>query len=446
MVTATAEPRHRERARQDGIDAGDLSPARTAPGIFRACSIVLVVVIAVMWVVGWTSTTRRHDAVHTIWTRTEPLTVEAQQIHASLSEADASAADAFLAGGSGSSADELRYEQSIAAAASVILKAEQGPASAGDRQALLTVGQQLPVYTGLVAEARALNRQNLPLGAAYLRAASSLMQTTILAATDRVTVDDASQLDRSYRDATRSRDAATLLGAVIVVTIALVATQALVFARSNRVFNVPLVVATVAVIGASAWMLHSFSTQRSDMVRARDQGFVPSSLVSEARVLAFRADGDQSLSAIARGDGAAFDADFDTALARIGFQQGKPSTTGSLIDVLDASGARAVKPQVSAAAAAIEAYAATNASIRAAVDSGSFTQAVALVQGPSATSFQTFDTESSSALSATQLRFETGLGAADRSLRDLAVIVTLAALLAAALALVGLQLRIREYR
>ena len=446
MVVAPTEPRRQEGGPQDALDPRDVSSTRTAPSVLRACSIVVVVVIAVLWVDGWTSATRRHNAVHTIWTRTEPLIVEAQQIHASLSEADASAADSFLVGGSGSSVEEARYEQSIAAASSVILKAEQGQTSPDDRQALQTVGQQLPVYTGLVAEARALNRQNLPLGAAYLRAASSLMQTTILVATDQVTANDAGRLDRSYRDATRSRDTATLLAILAVTAIALVVTQALVFGRTNRVFNVPLVIATVVVIGAAAWMVSSFSAQRSDMVRARDEGFVPSSLLSEARVLAFRADGDQSLSAIARGDGAAFDADFDTALGWMGFPHGTPSTTGSLIDALDASGARAVKPQIAPAAVAIEAYAATNATIRAAVDSGAFTHAVTLVQGPSATSFQTFDTDSSSALTATQLRFESGLAAADRSLRDLAVMVTLAALLAGALALVGLQLRIREYR
>ena len=52
--------------------------------------------------------------------------------------------------------------------------------------AISTVGEQLPVYTGLVENARALNRLGLPLGQSYLASASKLMQTTILPAVEQV--------------------------------------------------------------------------------------------------------------------------------------------------------------------------------------------------------------------------------------------------------------------
>jgi hypothetical protein len=407
---------------------------------------VILVAIVATWAAAWTSATHRRSTVHAIGTRTEPLIVEAQQIHAALSEADASAAHAFLAGGGGSPTAQARYQASLAAGASAILAAGQGETSPADRAALTTISQKLPVYTGLVAEAGALNRQNLPLGAAYLRDASSLMQSTILTATDSIATSNANRLDRAYRSATRSRDVSLLLVAAIAAALALIVTQALVLSRTNRILNLPLLVATVMVIGALLWVVATFSTQRSDMARARDQGFVPSSLLSEARVLAFRADGDQSLSVIARGDGAVFDADFNTAMTWMGFPPGSGPAPGSLTDALHALGAAAVAPQVSAAVSAIEAYTATNADIHSAVTAGNFPRAVTLVGGPSAAAFGRFDAAASNALAASQQRFVRGVTAADHRVRDLAALVTVVALIAAALTILGLQLRIREYR
>jgi len=450
---ALTEPRDRVPAGVDAVATGRperprrSAQAATTPGLLRICSIVVVLAIAALWVVGWTSARRRHATVHTIGTRTEPLIVEAQQIHAALSEADASAAGAFLAGGAESPAEQTRYEASIASASKAIsLAAQRGETSPDARQALLTISEQLPVYAGRVAEARALNRQNLPLGAAYLRDASKLMQKTILPATDQVTAVNAERLDRAYRDATRGTDLTLLLVVLVLVTAALVGTQVLVFSRTNRVLNVALVVATVVLIGAVGWIAGSYSAQRSEMVKARDQGFVPSSLLSEARVLAFRADGDQSLSAIARGNGAQFDADFDAALSRMGYPPRSEPTSGSLVDALHWPGAGAVETQVASAASAITAYEGVNADVRAAVATGSFTGAVDLVQGKSASSFRSFDDNASQALAASQRRFDAGVAAADRKVRNLALLMTVAALLAAVSVVVGLQRRIREYR
>ncbi|MFI5042890.1 MAG: hypothetical protein ACHQNA_13770, partial [Acidimicrobiales bacterium] len=320
MPTALAEPRDGSPGGATIVGTGRspqlprASRAMTTPGVLRTCSIIVVLGIAALWVAGWTSATRRHTTVHTIGTRTEPLIVEAQQIHAALSEADASAAAAFLSGGAESPAEQARYEQSIATASKFIsLATQRGETTPVARQALLTIGQQLPIYTGRVAQARALNRQNLPLGAAYLRDASKLMQTTILPATDQVAAVNAQRLDRAYGDATRAQDPFDLLVILTLVVAVLVGTQVLVFARTNRVLNVGLLAATVVLVGATAWMVAAFAAQRTEMVKARDQGFVPSSLISEARVLAFRAEGDQSLSVIARGNGAQFNGDFDAA-------------------------------------------------------------------------------------------------------------------------------------
>src|SRR5262249_57654530 len=52
--------------------------------------------------------------------------------------------------------------------------------------AVRQLSAQLPVYTGLVENARTFNRLGLPVGAAYLREASALMRGQLLPAAQRL--------------------------------------------------------------------------------------------------------------------------------------------------------------------------------------------------------------------------------------------------------------------
>jgi hypothetical protein len=93
-----------------------------------------------------------------------------------LADADATVVSGYLSGGDESTAARQRYDDDIAAAASGLAAAAgraDDPATA-DRVAELA--RQLPVYAGLIEQARANNRQGLPVGASYLGRASDLMQ------------------------------------------------------------------------------------------------------------------------------------------------------------------------------------------------------------------------------------------------------------------------------
>ncbi len=101
-----------------------------------------------------------------------------------------------------------------------------------------TVSTELQRYAGLVEQARANNLQGFPVGTAYLRDASDLMQQTILPAADAVYSDAAHDLDQHYRDGDRSRSLQTaLLIAAGIALVLLVAAQILVAQRSRRLLN-----------------------------------------------------------------------------------------------------------------------------------------------------------------------------------------------------------------
>ena len=67
------------------------------------------------------------------------------------------------------------------------------------RTAVADISAQLAAYTGLVESARANNRQGLTIGSAYLREASSLMQTALLPGAERIYTGNLAALDDDQR-------------------------------------------------------------------------------------------------------------------------------------------------------------------------------------------------------------------------------------------------------
>ena len=79
-----------------------------------------------------------------------------------------------------------QYQQALARAASALADATAGTTDIQTRTAMAKISEQLTAYTGLVEAARANNRQGHVIGSAYLREASSLMQTSLLPAAEKV--------------------------------------------------------------------------------------------------------------------------------------------------------------------------------------------------------------------------------------------------------------------
>ena len=185
-------PRHRLRA-----------SLLTTPGRVRALSVCVVIGVALACAADLGVVSRRHHAVSTFGGQSEPLVVLAQRIQTELSQADASAANGFLAGALEPADQVARYQQGTTEAADDIAQAarDTGTGGAGGL-AVRTLAEQLPVYTGLVQTAVADNRQGFPVGAAYLRSASQLLHTEMLPAAAQLAATSAAQLNRQEDAAT----------------------------------------------------------------------------------------------------------------------------------------------------------------------------------------------------------------------------------------------------
>ena len=253
---------------------------------------------------------------HAVLDRSEPLAYSAQNLYAALSAADASAATAFLSGGIETASMRARYRQALADAASALADATAGATDADARTAMAEISAQLSAYTGLVESARANNLQGFPIGSAYLREASSLMQTALLPGAERIYAGNLATLDEDQRAVGSAPIVGLVLLGLVLATIGV--GSVIVYARTNRQFNMGLVVAAAAVLLAIVWIVIATRLAAGNIEHSRTEGTARFGQLAKARILAEQARTDETLQLIARGDITASERSFDGHIGELG--------------------------------------------------------------------------------------------------------------------------------
>ncbi|MCU1374537.1 MAG: hypothetical protein JWO68_1823 [Actinomycetia bacterium] len=401
------------------------------PGTLRIFAVIVVAGALVFGVIGFAAVSGRSSALATARSEAAQL-VRLQRIHTNLVEADASATNAFLVGGLEPRESRVAYEDGVARASATL--AEASAHSDADGAALGKVNDALTRYTGLVESARANNRQGFPVGVAYLKQASTLLQQEMLPTLTTL-------VDRSQRrvfDA-YGRSDSTMVGLVIGAALAL---GAALFAngwlatRTRRMVNVPLALAAVVVLVATAvtGLLMGVAQVKANDVR--DGPYAETVALAAARIAAFDAKSAESLTLISRGSGEAYDQRFDEQL------------TTALAQVNDAD-RLGVDPSVGQT---LEAYRMVHLTIRAADTSGKWDDAVAIATGPASDptsangAFRAFDVASGTELDARAATIADDLRTARTPLTGLRWVLLVVALAAAASAWRGIAIRLREYQ
>ncbi len=197
--------------------------------------------------------------------------------------------------------------------------------------------------------------------------------------------------------------------------------------------NIPLVVATLAVIVVGAITALVMAVGQSKANTVRHGAYFATVELATARIDAFDAKSNESLTLIARGSGQTYEASFQTLAA---------NATAILDDAARRDG-------IDGSAQAFADYLLVHKQIRSLDDGGSWDDAVALATSGSAGAnvrFAAFDSASSSALTAQAGTLNSRLGAARSSLPLVAWVGLLVGVLAAAAAGAGVGQRLREYR
>jgi hypothetical protein len=306
------------------------------------------------------------------------------------------------------------------------------------------LNQQLPVYASIVETARANNRQGFPAGAAYLREASGLMRSKILPAAERLYQIDFDRLRAEQQEA-RSFPWVTA-GLVLILLAALVATQLYLTRKTNRLINVGLFAATIAVVLGLIWSTVALLVGSSGVADGQRNGTDQVEVLVQARIITLKCRADETLTLVARGDGPEYEEDFKK------LSEGIAGTTEAnrLVRAKDLAPNDQVAGEVQAAIDNTNAWLEAHKRIRELDDGGQYENAVKAAIGnepdSGATAFAKLDGNLLAALNAGRQEFLNQTLSAQKALTGLVPGIAVLALIAAAGIAVGIAQRLREYR
>ncbi|MEU6315412.1 hypothetical protein [Streptomyces sp. NPDC047014] len=423
--------------------------ATTEPGRLRIIGAVLAALLMLFGVATVWEVSARSAAADDVVGRSQPLSADAASIYRSLADADTTSSSGFLLGAQEPREVRQRYEKDIANASRLLVSAA---ANAGgneeSRKQITLLSEQLPRYTGLIEQARATNRQGLPLGGAYLRYANEQMSTQLLPAAQRLYEAETGRLYRDHDDA-RSWPLAPL-GLGLVATAALAWAQHRNYRHTNRVFNHGLVAATAASVVVLLWLAVGHTVARSSLSEARAQGQESMKVLNDARIASLQARASENLTLIARGAVLAEDKKSDKY--DVDFAQNMKQLDAGLATARKLADDEAGRSPVSRAAEGVAQWKQRHAAAREADLKGDYEAALSQVVGDerhkesSGAAFDTVDASLEGAVAHEQQEFtraaRDGLGALGGLVTGSAVLVVVGA----AAALLGIGRRLSEYR
>ena len=412
-------------------DSAAPSPAAKAaestmstPQLLRLLSLGVVVVGLVIGVIGALIFTYLAVSLSRAKADTAQL-IRVQKIQSNLLSADATATNAFLVGGLEPPTQRAAYDQAMSSTSSLIAEAAQ--AQPADGTALAALNQQVLSYAGMIEQARANNRQGLPIGAQYLRNASAQLRSDALPILNNLV----------SANATRATDEMKAGAGYIVLVIALlglggvIAAQVWLARRFKRKINVGMLTSSIVLLVLVIGSLIVVLQLRSSLQEISSGSLAAVNTAADARINANDAKSNESLTLIARGSGQAFEAAWkssaDSVAENLGRLTDKPELVGQW-----------------------QAYTDVHTQIRALDDEGQWDKAVAKATGSandsSNTVFGAFDSNLAGYLDGVSQEASNSLANEQPVMVVAAVLILLGGLAAALLGRRGVAERLREYR
>ncbi|MDD9382785.1 hypothetical protein M8Z33_40335 [Streptomyces sp. ZAF1911] len=423
--------------------------ATTEPGRLRIVGAALAALVLLFGAVAVWEISGRVTAADDVVGRSQPLSADAASIYRSLADADTASSSGFLAGGNEPREVRSRYEKDIANASRLLVNAAASTTAGDDsRKQITLLSEQLPRYAGLIEQARATNKQGLPLGGAYLRYANEQMSTQLLPAAQRLYEAETGRLYTDYDEA-RALPLASL-GAGLLALAALFWAQRRNYRRTNRVFNHGLVAATTASLVLLLWLAAGHTVARSGLSEARTDGQESLKVLNDARIASLQARANENLTLVSRGAVLAEDKKSDKY--DVDFSNDMKDLDAGLATAAKLADDTAGRDPVARAAEGVRQWKGLHAAARQTDLTGDYQGAVGQVIGdkdhpkPTGTAFDTVDASLEEAVVHEQREFtraaRDGLGALDGLVTGTAAL----AVVGAVAALLGIGRRLSEYR
>ncbi|MGH9118208.1 MAG: hypothetical protein ACRD0A_10145 [Acidimicrobiales bacterium] len=423
----------------------------STPGRYRLWSVGLGLLAAATGVAYLVTATAVSSSARQIGENDGPVLVASQRLVASLSEADAAATASFLAGGEGDREQLRIYDEALARAS---IQLEEIAALVGDDTDVHEIVQDASIgvtrYAGLMEAAKAHSRAGIPGGDRYLVDAINLLAGDINAEVVRLTDAVEAQLDAERANLTEDVILPVVLAGVTLVL--LVVAQGYVVRRSHRVLSPLLVLATVLVVAATAWLLLAVNAASDNISDASTDGYLSIALTADIQTSASQSKSAEMVALITgdparRTDATAAATELAaTPITQVNVDGARLGVTGGDAGLLFDAAGQADSPRERAAVAESmvwwQRYVDTVGELRLAADPATATTIAISQANPT---FNGFNFTVESVLGDNEAQFIAGLDDATDSLRWLSIGTLGLALAAALLVLLGFQARINEY-
>ncbi|MCJ0870850.1 hypothetical protein MTF69_16030 [Streptomyces sp. AP-93] len=423
--------------------------ATTEPGRLRIVGAALAALVLLFGAVAVWEISGRVTAADDVVGRSQPLSADAASIYRSLADADTASSSGFLAGGQEPREVRSRYEKDIANASRLLVNAAASTTAGEDsRKQITLLSEQLPRYAGLIEQARATNKQGLPLGGAYLRYANEQMSTQLLPAAQRLYEAETGRLYNDYDEA-RALPLASL-GAGLLALAALFWAQRRNYRRTNRVLNHGLVAATTASLVLLLWLAAGHTVARSGLSEARTDGQESLKVLNDARIASLQARANENLTLVSRGAVLAEDKKSDKY--DVDYSNDMKALDAGLATAAKLADDTAGRDPVSRAAEGVKQWKELHAAARETDLKGDYQGAVGQVIGdenhkkPTGTAFDTVDASLEEAVAHEQREFTRAARDGLRALDGLVTGTAALAVVGAVAALLGIGRRLSEYR
>lgn len=417
----------------------------TTPGKLMVVQIALVLGTLFAGSAGVYAAVGQANTIWDIGEHLESLNADVITLYRSLADADATAAAGFLSGGVEPAEIQTRYTRDLASATTNLAQAstEAGGELVTTRR-IAEITAQLPVYTGLVERARANNRQGMPVGVSYLGHASELMQNSILPEAAELQRRQAAQLDTAYQRASSVLVVVLAIGGMSLA--GLLWLQVFLFHRTQRVFNIGLAVASMALIFVMVWWIVVGSTSASSLATARGHSRSLSDALGPAQIAALQARAVESLELVTR-DAGPTEPDFEARMQILARDNGAGGALGAARQLTTDQPGKAL---VQAAINDADDYAAAHREVRRLDDTGDYIKAVNAAinthQPSAATAFDRLDSALTAAVAHEREAFQHDISQAQGWLTGLPIGTGGLALVTAMGVAAGVRRRLEEYQ
>jgi hypothetical protein len=399
-------------------------------------------------VAEWT-VIQHSSAAHDVVSTSEPLSLSAQRMYLSLSDADVTATTAFLASPNEPLAERQRYAADIAGAAADLSSLRNAAATSANQQltsSLAAVSAGLPLYTGYVAQAQTERSLGYLLtSGSFMQVASEEMHLTLLPAARAIYAQENASLAAASARASGLPWIAVVVLLAIVLGFVLFRVQRSQTRRTHRVVNYGLLVASLVLVASVLWLVVAFVVARADLQRGVGHGSAPAETLAQAAIDTQQARGDEVLNLISRTGATAFQQDSQSLRAKLGPGAGTLLTTS-----IAASPSGAGTQWATAAARDEQAWYAVDDQVYRLDKASNYLAETQLVvratPDSSGVRFSRVENDLSRAIAADQVIFRSSATAGNNAFTGLDVGIIVAAVIMAAGCAWGLARRIAEYR